>query len=99
MIARAESSRRLDAIVKLEAGLSSPSGLLAVGKAADVAVAVNPPTAGEAHNESKQRRGPPLREMLLQHAELARRLCRIYAVDYTCFGYPPPDICGKKPQF
>ena len=77
---------RFDAIVKLE---ELSAGLERVGTLAGTPpVVVPPPTKTEAHSNDRlacARFGIG--------AELTRRLCKLYAVDFECFGYELPEVC------
>ena len=77
---------RFDAIVKLE---ELKEGLEQVGTLAGTpAVTVPPPTKGEAHSNDR---------LACANfgigAKLTRRLCKLYAVDFECFGYELPEAC------
>lgn len=77
---------RFDAIVKLE---ELGAGLERVGALAGTPpVVVPPPTKTEAHSNERlacARFGIG--------AQLTRRLCKLYAVDFECFGYELPEVC------
>ena len=79
---------RFDAIVKLE---ELNEGLMRVGALAGTpAVIVPSPTKGEAHSNDR---------LACANfgigAKLTRRLCKLYAVDFECFGYELPDVCRR----
>ena len=77
---------RFDAIVKLE---ELSAGLERVGELAGTpAVIVPPPTKTEAHSNDRLACAS-----FGIGAKLTRRLCKLYAVDFECFGYELPKVC------
>ena len=77
---------RFDAIVKLE---ELSAGLERVGALAGTpAVTVPPPTKTEAHSNDRLACAS-----FGIGAKLTRRLCKLYAVDFECFGYELPEAC------
>ncbi len=83
---RPRHKHRYDAIVKVE---DLTEGLERVGVLAGTpAVTVPPPAKREAHSNGKMSCG-----RFGIGTELTRRLCKLYAADYECFGYELPEDC------
>ena len=91
MLSRAVMQRTLItlAVCCLTSGVALGAGLERVGALAGTPpVVVPPPTKTEAHSNERlacARFGIG--------AQLTRRLCKLYAVDFECFGYELPEVC------
>ena len=80
------SEARFGAIVKLEA---LEAGLAQVAELAHTAPPVlPPPSEKEEHTTDVDKCS-----QLQLDGELTRRLCKLYAADFVCFGYELPAVC------
>jgi len=82
------NGRRFDALVRLE---EFDAGLSAIARLANTRFIPQSARKRVAHSTDLS----PCDDIDLQSdPRLARRLCQLYAVDYECFGYVWPNVCG-----
>jgi len=80
--------RRFDALIRLE---QVDAGLWAVARLAGATHMPKARKPSQAHTTD----GDPCAAVDLElDARLARRLCKLYDADFTCFGYARPAACG-----